>query len=410
MSLINGSNILGNWNIFRRGNDRYINTPSIGMNEIINLLSAQKQEISIDGNESEIYKTTPHLRAVIYRRAQMLSNGKFKHMDKNGNEIENSPFVARLNAPNPIQSGKGWLIQQDIQKSLYANNFIYFLKGSRLIEVPNALWNISPDSVTIERTGKIWNQTDINKIVKRYLVNAGVDGSNPDMKLVPAEVLHRNIQSVDDPLTGVSPLHALKMPISNLRAAYGFRNVIMTKKGALGIITNKSKSSAGALPLTKKERQEVEDLFAKDYGLSDKQRKILVTSADLSWQAMSYPTKDLMLFDEVNADFEAIIDEYGTDKALFSRDATFENKLMGERATYNNTIIPEAEDLANDLTNKFKLNERNEKIILDYSHVAALQEDEERKAKTIETKAKALNTLLESGLYSLEEIREIVNF
>ena len=409
MALINSNSFLNSFNLFKRGNDPYVVTPQINFNQLLDFLEKQDQEISIDGNESDLLRTTPQLFAVIYKHANMLANGRFVHLDKNNEEIEDSDFVKLLNRPNAFQAGNEWLIQQDVQKLTYGNSFIYLLKGSQLKEVPDALWNLAPKKVTIKRTGKIWNQTEEAKIVSEYLVNAnGIDSQAMHLKTI--EVLHRNIQDVDDPIVGSSPFHALKMPISNIRSAYGFRNVIMTKKGAIGMITNNSKGTAGSLPFTKDEREKVERQFNSDYGITEEQKKIILSAANLKWNPMSYPTKDLLLFEEVDANFETIIDAYGMDKSLFSSDATFENKIMGERSVYQNTIIPEADDLANGLTNKFKLNEKGEKIILDYSHVASLQEDQQRTATVIKTKAEAISTLQASGLYTSEQIQDIVGF
>lgn len=409
MAFINSSNsFLNAFNLFKRGNDPYVVTPQINFNQLLDFLSKQDQEISIDGNESDLLRTTPQLFSVIYRHANMLANGRFLHLDKNGDDVKESPFIKLLNKPNPFQAGNEWLIQQDVQKLTYGNSFIYLLKGSQLKEVPDALWNLAPKKVTVKRTGKIWNQTEEAKIVSEYIVNA--NAIENEMKLKPVEILHRNIQDVDDPIVGSSPFHSLKMPISNIRSAYGFRDVIMTKKGAIGMITNNSKGTSGSLPFTKDEREKVEKQFNSDYGITDEQKKIILSSANLKWNPMSYPTKDLLLFEEVDENFQSIMDAYGMDKALFSSDATFENKIMGERSTYQNTIIPEADDLANGLTNKFKLNEKGEKIVLDYSHVASLQEDQASKADVMQKKADAIVKLQQSGLFSSNEIKDIIDF
>lgn len=410
MALINGNSFLNNFNLFRRGNDPYVVTPNIGFNNLIDMLTKTEQEISIEGNESELYRTTPHLKAIINRHASMLANGRFQHLDKNGNEIENSPFVKLLQNPNPFQAGNEWLMQQDIQKLVYGNNFIYLLKGSKLAETPKVIWNLTPKKIIVDRTGKIWNQTDASKIVSNYKMNADSFGGNADMTFEPHEILHRNIQDVDDPIVGTSPFHALKMPISNIRSAYGFRHVIMTKKGAIGMISKDGKGAGnGAIPITKDERDKMEKQLIGDYGLSERQKQVLLSTAAWKWNPMSYPTKDLELFTEVDEDSEAIMDEYGMDKDLFAGKATFENKIAGEKSTYQNTIIPEANDLANGLTRKFKLDEKGQKIVLNYDHVAVLQEDQEKKSSIIKNKAEAIKVLQESGLYSNEEIKEIIN-
>ena len=53
----------------------------------------------------------------------------------------------------------------------------------------------------------------------------------------------------------------------------------------------------------------------------------MITESQVSWQPMSYPTKDLMLFEELNADKIALIDAYGLNVNLFSseRGTTFSN-------------------------------------------------------------------------------------
>ncbi len=407
MPTINGNFFDGMINLFQRSNDPYVQTPALGMN----YFNFQKgaQYISVDGKESKIFRTTPQLFSVIYRRAFMLANGRWLHYDKNDKVIEKSALVTFLKRPNPLQAGNEWIIQQDIQKSVYGNTFIYILKGSQLQPVPSALWNLAPKGITIERTGKIWKQTDINEIITSYTMNLnGQTGSEKEV-FDPQEILHRNIQDVDDPLVGTSPFHALKMPISNIRAAYGFRNVIMTEKGALGMISNNSKSTAGAIPLTAAERKNLEDQFTQNYGINDKQRSVIMSSASLQWQPMSYPTKDMMLFEEINEDTRTIIDAYGLNEALFSlgKGTTFSNYNEGEKAAYQDTIIPEGQDLAFGLSEKFGLTEKGERLELDFSHVPVLQEDEGEKATIIKTKTDAIASLVASG-FSKPEINDIM--
>lgn len=412
MALING-NSFWNMNIFRRGNDRYTQTPGMYQN-FLNLFNKSEQWVSIDGKESELLKTTPQLNAVIYRRAEMVANGIWKHYNAKGEEVENSDVVKLLNRPNPLQSRKEWIIQNDIQKSVYGNSLTYLLRGSSLA-LPSALWNLSPQYVTIDRTGLLFNQTDLKNIVTKYKLKYDGTTGKSQMEMEPHEVMHRNIQDIDDPLLGTSPFHALKMPISNIRAAYGFRNVIITEKGALGILSNNSKNSSGAIPLSADERKRIDKEYTRNYGISDKQRKIIMSNASLVWQPMSYPTKEMMLFEEVTDDFRIIIDKYGMDEALFAvggvgnTGTTFENKNMAEKRVYEDTIIPEGEDLANSLTYKLGLEDKGERLELNYSHLAILQEDMVSKTQVQKNKAETAKTMKESdGLWTDDEIKEVV--
>ena len=91
MSLITSNAFNGLKYLLGSNNDQYTKTPNLGLN--LYDYNNKEQYISIDGKESEIFRTTPQLSAVIYKNAQMLSNGVFVHYDKNGEVIEDSKLV-----------------------------------------------------------------------------------------------------------------------------------------------------------------------------------------------------------------------------------------------------------------------------------------------------------------------------
>ena len=200
------------------------------------------------------------------------------------------------------------------------------------------------------------------------------------------------------------------MPISNIRGAYGFRNVLINKKGALGILSNNSKDSAGAIPMTENERKRLEVEYQRQYGISDEQSQVIMTNSSLAWQSMTFPTKDLMLFEEIDSDFLAIIDAFGLNANIFSRTngSTFENLNQGIKQAYQSTIIPEAEELAMNRSLMFGLISRGEWLELDYSHIPVLQENEKEKATVNKLKAEAIKTLKESMLYTDEELKSLL--
>lgn len=394
-------------------NNRWINQPYF-TRRMLNF-NRNEEWVSIDGNEMEIYNTTPELRLVIDRLALMFSNGVWKHLDANGEEIEGSEYIQLLNNPNVFQSNKEFLQQAWIQRCLYANIFEYNLKSGVLIdEVPTALWNLSPSRMVVNRTGKIWKQTDIEDIISGYTFR--VDGATDD-NFTPDEIIQYSIPNSDDPLMGVSPLQSLKMPISNIRAAYGYDNVILTKKGAIGMWVNSSKDTMGSVPLTDDEIKETSNQLTKTYGIGDHQASVAISSKDLRWEAATYPTKDLLLKETINAGKKAIIDMYGANDSMFSRGAdgkgdTFTNVDDADKKCYQNTIIPFAEDYANGKSKKWGLLEKGECLKLDYSHIPALKDDENQKSEIIKRKADAYKILKETENTSLtdDEIRSILDW
>ena len=59
----------------------------------------------------------------------------------------------------------------------------------------------------------------------------------------------------------------MQMPISNIRGAYGYRNVLITERGYVGMISsNNTDSAGGGIPLHGEERKKVERQFTKENG------------------------------------------------------------------------------------------------------------------------------------------------
>lgn len=358
-----------------------------------------------------IFMTTPQLYAVINRRGYLLASGIWKHYkvksDGSYEEIKDSQVVKILENPNPLMKGNDLIRQWNENKCVFGNNYEYVLKAYQNDSIPSGLTNLAPPSVVIKTTGKYYKQSKLEDIIEYYEVRNGIEVLD---KVPPSEINHTRIVSSLNPIIGESPMTSLHMPISNIRAAYKFRNVIMTQRGALGILSSDNKDASGAIPLTNAEKERIEKEFRRAYGLGDNQMKTIMSSASLKYEAMSYPTKDLMLFEEVDSDFRAIIDAYGLNDMLFSREkgATFTNLAQGMIHAYQSTIIPEAEELAMRRSEQMKLIEKNEFLDLDYSHIPVLQENKKEKAEILDKKANAILKLNQIGLYSADDLRRFM--
>jgi len=388
------------------GKKRYTQTPTPQQTNTI--IEGVPQFLSPDNWDAyDIFMTTPEVHAVVNLKSSLLASGAWKHYkrDANGDKqlVEGSDFVNFLENPNPLMNGNDYNYLLDQSKSIHGKSFEYILKGFSSQQIPTALNILPPNKVTIETTGKWYKQTKIEDIISRYRYET--DYIQTD------EMIYRRIANSNNPIDGESPLKSLFMPISNIREAYKFRNVIMSKRGALGMLTNQSSNSIGAIPLKDIERKRIEQQYHDSYGTDDDKAQMIISNAPLSYQAMSYPTRDLLLFEEVNEDFMKIIDTFGLNINLFSqtKGATFENVSQGLKQAYQTTIIPEAEELAMNRTKFFGMDGKNEWLELDFSHVLVLQENEVEKTQVINNKANATQTLVNAG-YTLEEVKDIIQF
>ena len=400
---------IGNFRmVFGSGTDSFTRSPVLNFANILG--RKEPTWIVVDGKETHYFLTTPELYTVIATKGQMLSNGIFKHYKLVGDkkeEIKDSPTLDLLNNPNALQSRTEWMIEELIQTSIFGNSITYGLKGFSGQDLPSALWNLPVENMKVNPTGKIYKQSKTKDIISSYQLV--IDGKVVDT-FKSSEVSHSRVYNPNNPLVGMSPMLPIMMPISNIRGAYGYRNILINERGAVGIISGGKKDDDGSIPMDGTTRKKLEDQYGKEYGISDGQSRVIISKSAISWTPMVYPTKDLMLFEEISADMKIIIDAYGLNQYLFGQDkgATFTNVTEGKRMAYQDAIIPYANNRAEKLTKYLGLEAKGEWIELDYTHIEALQSNEKEEADTVKLKAEAYDKLIVHEGFSHDDLVSII--
>jgi phage portal protein BeeE len=352
----------------------------------------------------DIYQTIPEVRLAVDKKANMFSNVEFKYRNLKTNEITDMPIELQnlLRNPNLMQSFNSWLFNYSTQLDCYGNQFIYAPKTARFKSVPDRLMNVSPRYIAPVFTGKYYNQNDINDIIKHYELR-----DNATTKLIETkDVLWSKMDDLDNPLIGVSPLKALKYPISNSKLAYDYLNSISGEKGAIGMLSPEGKDGFGATPLSPNMKLQVEKDLRKNYGVEEEQNKVLMPDMPIKWTPFSYPTKDLLLLEQIDMYFKRILEVLGLNPNLFIN-STYENLAHGIKLTYNDTIIPRADAFCQNLTKFLKVQEGFE-IVPSYEHIAILQDNEAENATTFATKVNSVNQLVQGGIITAEQARTIL--
>jgi phage portal protein BeeE len=170
------------------------------------------------------------------------------------------------------------------------------------------------------------------------------------------------------------------------------------------------------MPLKKDERERLEKQYQKDYGIRDEQSSVMITDSSLSWTPMTYPTKDLMLFEEVDKNMMTIVDAYGLDVNMFSSEkgTTFSNLYEGIKGAYENTIIPHAKTIANAFGEFLEIKE-NEQLELSFDHLPIMQKDKTKEAEILQKKADAYSKFKSQGMSDIDlalifPIDELIDF
>jgi phage portal protein BeeE len=332
----------------------------------------------------------------------MLSLGIPKLVNDKGDIIEKHWVLDLIKNPNPLQSWSDVIYSISVNDSLHSSSFVYAPK--RIGEIVNLFVPLPSHKMQINTTGKSLKQMTKDGLIKSYTYN--YDGQNKeDLSLEEVIIIQAN--DGINLLNPVSRIESLKFPISNIKAQYNKRNVLLENLGAIGILSSENSDMGGALPMTPEEKRDIQ----RDWYYRNKD-ELMITESAVKWQPMSYPTKDLMLFEELTADKLAIIDLFGLNYYIFSNEkgSTYSNVRDGMRMAYTDTIIPESKKIYDNITESLGLDKQGLRIVADYDHVPVLQDDYLSQSEALNKRADALTKIVNAGIgLSEEEMRALLN-
>lgn len=371
--------------------------------DFVHDIYGQKKPIWINTDKPfELYCEIPELRAVINRKAQMISHAKPCLINEDGEIIESHWVYDLIANPNPTQSWNDVIFSLAVNDNLFSSAFAYAPKRS--FGIVNLFVPLPSNQVQINLSGANFKQMDSKGLIDNITFLYSKD--NKTNIEVDELVI---IQTADgiNLINPVSRIESLKYPLSNIRAQYSKRNVLLENLGAVGILSAEKSDIGGALPLDAEEKQQIQ----KDWYNRSKD-EIIITEQNVRWNPMSYPTKDLMLFEELTADKLALVDAFGLNQYIFSQEkgATFSNVKDGIKMAYNDTIIPEAKKIYNNITEQIGLEKEGLRLVPKFNHLPVLQKDKLESSQALNSRADALNKIIQAGVVLTdEEKRALLN-
>ena len=364
----------------------------------------------------DAFNTVPEVNAAINLKARAHSNGIYKVVDKDYIEIEVPGVSPTLRNPNYFQAQKEFIRQSVLFHEIYGNEYMYLFFPVGMPEKIKALFTLPPNLITAEYTEKTpyFLYTEAPPGIK-YVVKY----DSVEKEIEAAQIIHLNDNRVTiktavdkELLTGESKLQSLRAVINNIKMAYESRGVILKHRGALGILGNAGKDGTGSpLPLDPLERERLQSEYRNYGGLGD-QYQIIISDSNLKWQQMGVNPDRLGLFEEIEKDFDKILDAFGIPPELFAskQGSTYENQYQAEKGLYLRTIIPEANERAQALTAKL-LPDTTNRIVVDFSHLPIFQEDLNQHGTALKTVVEALSKAYQDGAITIEQYQaELVKY
>ena len=334
------------------------------------------------------YQQCPVVSSVINKMAQCSVNGHQYVMDLTGKE-SNTPQAKALrqllSKPNPMQSGREFKAQGNVYKRIYGYCPLLIMKPAGFEKDFSkwTLWNLPPwmiqvlDNTTmfyesgVKPFASIWlrymgqsvNVTDSVVFIKENQISTGTYNSSSAVENVSMYLPD-------------SKLHGLSSAIENFIASLTSRGSLVTQRGPMWILTNDSKDDGGGtFPQNPASIENIQNEFLK-YGISGNQRKAIITDAALKLQTVGFDVHQLQLLEGEIQDAKMICDGLNYPPYLLGLvDAKFDNQQIAERGLYTNSIIPDVESDNEQWAEIFGMDEIGLKLVTDFSHLPAMQEN-----------------------------------
>lgn len=360
---------------------------------------------TFDGSVFAYSKCSP-LKTVINKSAFALSNAKIWVVDEDENDVEAYQWVKNIFLkPNPLQCGRELLFTFDAYTKIFGESFLV-KNTSPVSGEPWTIWAVDPRHMFDASTGLWLNQTDIGQINEGWIYRNPYTRS--EIRIPNEDVMHvkdanLNLSFGKSHFRGRSRIEGLEKDVMNILVAKDAGLSLNTDRGALGILSPDGKDVAGAVQYMPKDRKDLNNEFARAYGITYGKSKAIISNKPSKWQSISFNTKDLMLLEGIEENVRRICEAYFFPPQLFGN-TTFNNQDAAWKQLYQDSVIPTSLVYSQKLTSFLGI--ENAHVDFDFSHIEVLQQSEKEKNDAVKTKTETIRMLWLDGLATDTEYRQ----
>lgn len=248
-------------------------------------------------------------------------------------------------------------------------------------------------------------KTDIDLFFNQTVDHYDIRLYNGTMRLERDEVFVFNdgIESFKDNDSSQSRLVALKEPISAILSANQMFTELIADGGARGIISQGANTfdMLGA-PILEEEKMEMQREL-KRYGKMRQQFKYMVTRGVANYVPLTSSITEMQLPENLLAKKVDIYRGFLIPNAFAQNESRFKVLPESRKELFTSSVIPEAEDMYEEILQMIEMPERDWLYKPDSSHMDFFQEPLLQSATALQMASQAIVPLFEKGIYSKEQ-------
>jgi hypothetical protein len=358
-----------------------------------------------DKEKLSMVLSNPAVLKVFALQCDLFSMGKVC-VEKDNEEIEDDPFLALINNPNPFSQTENQFLWDYMFWQMMGTCYAYV--DSKVVDRKgNKIYYLNPSQIEwpleLERKKDkmIFSDAEVNAIKKTEITYRYADGTTFKFPFDRLVISYDLTNGIGNFFKGPSKLDALYKIISNSEHVLDSSNINIryTSKFMVG-----SEQQIGAN--TKQ-------------GLSDDEKKNIIDSMDKAEKNV-YPVRakiniqrfvedlsKLQLSEEYLKQYFLIGNMYNIPRDVLEAfaSATYENQEKARAAHVNYTLEPKGNQFMDSFEVHFGYREQGKNIKITWDHLPFMQVFAREKAETQKVQTEVLNSLLTAGV-KLDQINE----
>lgn len=359
-----------------------------------------------NGKYLDMYLTNPVLSTIVNFGAQYYSQMRITHLDSQGNEVKNSPYIKLLNTPNYFQSKEDFFYQQKVFLDVSGNDLIYQIKAFTN-DIPKALYNLIPSEIDYNNVHKISKfivtEQDKKAYGEKHIIYK-LDNTDYNIKL-------RDIIPTYDLANGLVQNSFIQSP-SRVKAVAKILNNINENVNSKGINLQMSAKYVG-LNQNDGNRAQIQDGDRTSIERAISLKNLLLTNAGIDFKHLVSDMKRLYLDEQYTADFAKVLLQFGLNKQILDI-SDKSNGLNNSGSLINsglisyiqNTIQQTADNTMNSLSQTWGLFERGESLRASYDHLPVMQSVINEKIATLTEFQNMVKIGIENGTIDVAEAKK----
>lgn len=346
--------------------------------------------------------SNPALLKVFALQCDLFSLGEIFVKDKDGNLIDDDPFIKLINNPNPFEERSDFLWNYMFNLMMgnaycYATSSILENELTRIYNLDS--WRVEIPEDLLKLSDKILeSNSSITNILKKNIRYIYEDGEVKEMAW--GKIIHVADLGVGSRFQGASRIDALRKIVANSEAALDSENINIRYSGKFMVAGKSDLGNVNHMPMHEDEKRDIEDKM-----LSKKTVHAVKSMIDI--KRFVEDARKLELDKKYLNAYYLIGKAYSIPRDVLEAydSSTFENQEKARGAHVSYSLQPKGNALMNGFERMFGYQEQGKDIFMSWENLPFMQVFANQKAETKRITIDTFVKMKNSGL-AIDEIND----